>query len=550
MAPSKRLRNDQKGPPPQDDDANKDALIESLRSEIHALKNANSDYYASDDAVHPDLLHNCIPTNGMPARHIKERITQHRELDNRPRLNTSSYVNVVQEPEEQEIALAGLSTNLADASVYPASVRLHDTVVNMIAQLWNCPSPTVADNSTTTSSGAGGANNYSGAGTVGSTEACLLAGIALKFRWRKWYQAKHGLTTTAQMFGVVPNIIISSCYQAAWEKFFRYFDVAPRFVKPTLANRMRMDPQEIAALCDEQTIAVVGILGNHYNGAYDPIWEINNVVEQVNAEKGYQIGIHVDAASGGFIAPFQEGMPPFDFRLKNVLSISASGHKFGESCCGTGWLVFRQRQDLAEHIAVSVSYLGGKSDSMTLNFSRPATAAYVQYYKFLRLGLAGYQKKVAQQMQVAKFLRDHLRSLTYKGKPRFEIVDAGDEYCLPVVAARLNTDSFFKYNDVDLQHAVAEFHWYVSAYSLSFENVAEDDKLDMLCSDIDHKACMFRIVVKANLTQYLAQDLVTEFDKALELLDHMRGDRFESLKRMASLMRGGHDVKTKGHSAC
>lgn len=542
--PTKRTRHEKKDQPQlqqEDAAAAKDALIETLRAEIHALQDANSDYYASNDVVHADLLHNCIPARGMPARHIKERITQHRELDNRPRLNTSSYVNVVQEPEEQEIALAGLSTNLADASVYPASVRLHDTVVNMIAQLWNCPSPDTAS-----SSGA----NFSGAGTVGSTEACLLAGIALKFRWRKWYQAKHGLTSTAQILGVVPNIVISSCYQAAWEKFFRYFDVAPRFVKPTLANRMRMDPQEITALCDEQTIAVVGILGNHYNGAYDPIWEINDVVEQVNAEKGYQIGIHVDAASGGFVAPFQEGMPPFDFRLKNVLSISASGHKFGESCCGTGWLVFRQREDLAEHIAISVSYLGGKCDSMTLNFSRPATAAYVQYYKFLRLGLAGYQKKVSQQMQVAKFLRDHLRSLTYKGKPRFEILDGGDEYCLPVVAARLNTESFFKYNDVDLQHAVAEFHWYVSAYALSFENGAEDDKLDMLCSDIDHTAMMFRIVVKSNLTQYLAQDLVTEFDKALELLDQMRGDRFESLRRMASLMRGGHDVKNKGHSAC
>ena len=313
---------------------------------------------------------------------------------------------------------------------------------------------------------------------------------------------------------------------------------------------MRIDAADIPALCDERTIAVVGILGNHYNGAYDPIWDMNDVVEQINAEKGFQIGIHVDAASGGFVAPFQEGMPPFDFRLPNVLSMSASGHKFGESCCGTGWLVFRQRQDLAEHIAVSVSYLGGKCDSMTLNFSRPATAAYVQYYKFLRLGLEGYKKKVAQQMQVAKFLRDHLRDCKYKGQPRFELVDAGDEHCLPVVGARLNPDLFFKYDDVDIQHAVAEFHWYVSAYALSFENYAADEKLEMLCGDIDHNATMFRIVVKSNLTLYLAQDLVTEFDKALGLLDQLKGDRFESLRAIASFMRGPHNVKTRGHAAC
>jgi glutamate decarboxylase len=135
-------------------------------------------------------------------------------IDTKPRLNTSSYVNVVQEPEEKEVALLGLGTNLADASVYPASVRMHDTVVNMIARLWNCPVPSNGE-------------SFSGAGTVGSTEACLLAGLALKFRWREWYRKKHNLTPV-QVIGVVPNLIISTCYQAAWEKCFRYFDVEPR----------------------------------------------------------------------------------------------------------------------------------------------------------------------------------------------------------------------------------------------------------------------------------------------------------------------------------
>ena len=131
-------------------------------------------------------------------------------------------------------------------------VRLHDTVVNMIAKLWNCPVP--EDGS-----------NYSGTGTVGSTEACLLAGLALKFRWRIWYQKKFN-KTQEEVMGVVPNIVISSCYQAAWEKFFRYFDVVPRFIKPELANAMRIDPSKVKDLCDERTIGVVGILGNHYNG--------------------------------------------------------------------------------------------------------------------------------------------------------------------------------------------------------------------------------------------------------------------------------------------
>jgi len=197
------------------------------------------------------MHHKFIPEKGLPADFVKERIKQLHELDNRPRLNTSSYVNVVHEAEEAEICLMGLSVNLADGSVYPASVSLHDTVVNMIAKLWNAPDPPVWS------------NKYSGAGTVGSTEACLLAGLALKFRWRDWYMEKYGLTKE-QVIGVVPNIVISSCYQAAWEKLFRYFDITPRFLKPTLASKMRIDPAQIADLCDDKTMAVVGILGNHY----------------------------------------------------------------------------------------------------------------------------------------------------------------------------------------------------------------------------------------------------------------------------------------------
>ena len=211
-------------------------------------------------------------------------------------------------------------------------------------------------------------------------------------------------------------------------------------------------------LCDDKTMAVVGILGNHYNGAYDPIWEIDAEISKLNKNKGFQIGIHVDAASGGFIAPFQDDMPPFDFRLDNVLSISSSGHKFGESICGTGWVVFRQREDLTEHIAISVSYLGGHCDSITLNFSRPASGCYVQLYKLVRLGIEGYRNKVENQMKVTAFLRHKLMEMKRPdGKPRFEILDTGDDCCLPVVGARLNNaDGCMKYDDIDFQHALAE----------------------------------------------------------------------------------------------
>ena len=228
-----------------------------------------------------------------------------------------------------------------------------------------------------------------------------MLGLAHKFRWRKWYAAKHGLSNE-EIVGVKPNIVISTAYQAAWEKLFRYFDVQPILVHPNLlTDKMSVDPKKLVAVCNEKTIAVVAILGNHYNGAYDPVWDVDTELTKVNQENGWQIGIHVDAASGGFIAPFQSpSPPPFDFRLRNVLSISASGHKFGESICGTGWIVFRERKNLAEHIAVSVTYLGGVSDSITLNFSRPASGPYVQLYKLFRLGKSGYRSKVANQMAV------------------------------------------------------------------------------------------------------------------------------------------------------
>jgi len=508
--PAKRTRTTENGDDAMQD--SRDLIIEnlkkeseSLRAELTEIRENQANYYSTDGAAMDYRTE--IPAHGMNAYHAKERIVQRHELDARPRLNTSSYVNVVAEPEEKEVALLGLEVNIADASVYPASIDIHDQCVNMIAKLWNCPAPK-------------GGGNYCGSGTVGSTEACLLSGLAHKFRWRKWYQAKNGLTKEETM-KVIPNIVISSCYQAAWEKLFRYFDVTPRFIVPKFQNKLRIDPAMISDLVDDKTIAVVGILGNHYNGTYDPISLMDEAITKINEEKGLQVGIHVDAASGGFIAPFQDNVPDFDFRLDNVLSISASGHKFGESCCGTGWVVFRQREDLAEHISVTVTYLGGVSDSMTLNFSRPATGPYVQLYKFLRLGIDGYAKKVKNQLKVTANFREHARNMKWGTKPLFEICDGEDEPCLPVFGARINPELKAGFSDFDLQHALGEFHWYVGAYHLSYENFVTD-KIDPLCSDEPCESSMFRVVFKSNLTYALSTDLIERFE---EVVKHMRSNQ-------------------------
>lgn len=486
------------------------AKIRELEETLDYVKQQTSTYYSSKNAIvhlaHPDVP-KVVPEKGYNPEHIKEFVRQEMELDFKPRLNTSSYVNVVQEPNELEVAMMGLSVNLADASVYPASTQLHDNVVEMIARLFHAPEPDKSKG-----------ESFSGTGTVGSTEACLLAGLAHKFRWRQWYAKKHGMTKD-DVVGVRPNLVISSCYQAAWEKLFRYFDVEPRYFKPSIKN-FEVTGEGLAALCDDKTMACVGIMGNHYQGGYDPIRDIDAAIEKLNKEKGFQIGIHVDAASGGFIAPFQDNVPAWDFRLKNVLSISTSGHKFGDAACGTGWLIFRHRRELAEHIAISVSYLGGACDSITLNFSRPATGAYSQFYKLARFGMEGYRQRTANQMQIASTIRSALRKMEFNGQPRFEILGP-DDCCLPVVAARLNPKLNLKYDDVDLQHALSESHWYVCGYKLSYENYMKDGEEDSLFTDEDQEATMFRVVVKSNLTAALANNLIKAFEEVLPFLDDL-----------------------------
>lgn len=509
----------------------RDARIESLEAQLANLKAHASTYYASSSATKSLRSKGAvdIPEEGHSAQHVKEYILQEHELDFKPRLNTSSYVNVVSEHEEKEVSILGAGVNLADASVYPASVRLHDNVVEMMARLWHAPEPAPGQ-------------SFSGSGTVGSTEACLLAGLAHKFRWRKWYAARHGLTPK-EVVGVTPNVVMSTCFQAAWEKLFKYFDIEPKLVKPSI-NSFTVTGSEIAALCDEKTIAVVGILGNHYNGEYDPIWDIDAALSKLNKEKGWQIGIHIDGASGGFIAPFQDDMPPFDFRLDNVLSMSSSGHKFGQSVCGTGWVVFRERADLAEHIAISVSYLGGKCDSMTLNFSRPASGPFVQLYKLVRLGKQGYRELADNQMDIARYIRAALKKMEHpSGKPRFVIMDGGDKHCLPVVGARLNPEVKTMYDDIDLQHALSLSHWYVSAYKLSFEN-PETHQLESLFRDAEPSDSMLRVVCKSNLTRNLADDLIQTFEETLKALDELDSE-YQPVVKGGKDTHGGH-----GHIVC
>jgi len=480
--------------------------VEALRGQLRrALEDNESSYYFSRASLQALASEGAVPDSGMPAESARALIEDNHALDFDQRLNTSSYVNVEFEREEEAVALMGLRVNLADQTVYPQSYKLHDTVVNMIARLWHCPEPDDLDEY----------GVFAGAGTVGSTEACLLSGLALKFRWRAWYAERTGKSED-EIRSIRPNLVISSCFQAAWEKLFKYMDIEPRLLFPS-KDDFTLDPEQVRDAVDEHTIGVVCIMGNHYGGHYDPVWKVDEVLGEINAQRDLQVGIHVDAASGGFIAPFQD-LPAWDFRLDNVLSISSSGHKYGESCCGTGWVVWRQRKNLSEHVAISVTYLGGKAESFTLNFSRPASGVYVQFYKLMRYGLSGYQQVCDNMMGNAKYLRDGLKAMQYEGKPRFVMLDHGDEACLPVVTASLNPECGFTYDDIDLQNVLSQHHWYVGGYKMSLNHPLTEEPLALFC-DEDAERTMFRVVVKSNLTRGMADNLLESFEEAFGFLD-------------------------------
>eukprot|EP00967_Tisochrysis_lutea_P142397 scaffold263002_cov31-Tisochrysis_lutea.AAC.1 len=246
-----------------------------------------------------DLLRfsNCLqtdetfPKHGEPASFVETRIRNYSLLDFKPQLNTASYINVVAEPEEQSVALSGLAVNIADQTVYPGSMKCHNDALNMVASLWHCPKPPSFIEH----------GCYPGAGTVGSTEACLLAGLAMKFRWRKWYASKNGMNE-AQVRREYPNLVISTLYQACWEKLFKYMDVEPRFA-PVSVESFCIDPSTLAGLVDDHTIGVVCILGNHYAGQYDPVAEVGKELEALNQKHGWQVGELSHTCAGGACRP-------------------------------------------------------------------------------------------------------------------------------------------------------------------------------------------------------------------------------------------------------
>jgi glutamate decarboxylase len=348
-------------------------------------------------------------------------------LDGNPRLNLATFVTTWMEPQAEALMAECLGKNMIDKDEYPQTAELESRCVSILADLWH----------------ARGGSEATGSSTTGSNEACMLGGMALLWRWRE--RGGSGQ----------PNLVMGANVQVCWEKFCRYWRVEPRRV-PMEPGRLHLTGPEAAARCDENTIGVVAIMGSTFDGSYEPVAEIAAEPDRLAAGGGPDIGIHVDAASGGFFAPFLHPGLVWDFRVPRVASINASGHKYGLVYPGVGWVVWRDPQALPEDLVFKVNYLGGQMPTFALNFSRSGAPIAAQYYNFLRLGFDGYRRVHQACQDVALHLSSRIA-----GMGPFELLTDGSE--LPVFAFKLAGDQA-GYSVFDLSDRLRTCGWLVPAY--------------------------------------------------------------------------------------
>ena len=391
------------------------------------------------------------------------------------RQNLATFCQTYMEDEAALLMAETLEKNAIDKSEYPRTAELENRCVNILADLWNAPKE----------------KSYTGTSTVGSSEACMLAGMAMKFRWRN--QAKKlGLDIQAAS----PNLVISSGYQVCWEKFCVYWDIEMRTV-PMDEKHMSMDMDKVMDYVDEYTIGIVGILGITYTGKYDDIKALDALVETYNSQTDYKISIHVDGASGAMFAPFIEPELQWDFRLKNVASINTSGHKYGLVYPGIGWVLWRDKAYLPEELVFNVSYLGGKMPTMAINFSRSASQIIGQYYNFLRFGFEGYRAIHQRTKDVAMYLAAEVEK-----KGLFKMYNDGVN--LPIVCYALKVETEVEWTLYDLADRLLMKGWQVPAYPLPA------DLEDVLVQ---------RYVVRADFGMNTAVDFMEDFNEAVKDLN-------------------------------
>ncbi len=392
-------------------------------------------------------------------------------LDGNARLNLATFVTTWMEPQATQLMTDCLPKNMIDKDEYPQTAEIESRCVSILADLWHAPSQESA----------------TGTSTTGSSEACMLGGMALLWRWRQ-RRKQAGLDTGR------PNLVMGSNVQVCWDKFCRYWQVEARQV-PMEESRLHLRGPQAAAACDENTIGVVAILGSTMDGSYEPVAEISAELDKLAAGGGPDVAIHVDAASGGFVAPFLHPALSWDFRVPRVASINSSGHKYGLVYPGVGWVVWRDADALPEDLVFKVNYLGGEMPTFALNFSRSGANVAAQYYNFLRLGHEGYR----EIQQACQDVALHLSGKIAQMGP-FELLTDGSD--LPVFAFRVS-DASAGFSVFDLSERLRARGWLVPAYTFpaNLQDVA-----------------VLRIVVRNGFTRDLADVLISDMQKHVKAL--------------------------------
>jgi len=373
-----------------------------------------------------------LSESGLPPQIAYDLIRDELILDGNSRLNLATFVTTWMEDEARRLMTETFDKNMIDKDEYPQTAEIELRCVNILARLWNAP---VEDEAV-------------GCSTIGSSEAAMLGGMAMKWRWRRRMQAQGNPTDK-------PNLVMGVNVQVCWEKFCRYWEIEPRRV-PMEGDRFCLNAEEAIKLVDENTIGVIVIMGSTFDGRYENVKEVNDSLEKLGKKTGWDVPIHVDGASGGFVAPFLQPDLKWDFRLPRVKSINASGHKFGLVFPGVGWIVWRDRGELPEELVFHCNYLGGDLPNFAINFSRPGNQVIAQYYNFLRLGRDGYRRVHQTSRDVAMHLSQQIADLG-----PFRLISDGSD--IPVFAFTTNDRANFSV--FDMSDKLRQRGWLVPAYT-------------------------------------------------------------------------------------
>lgn len=433
----------------------------------------NDDIFTTTIATKP-LNKYQLPEKESPRETVYQLIKDELMLDGNSRQNLATFCQTFSEDEIHKLMDNCLDKNMIDKDEYPQTAEIESRCVNILADLWN-----------------GKETQFIGTSTTGSSEACMLGGMAMKWRWQNKKKHSHSSPENCKK----PNLVCGPV-QICWHKFARYWDIELREI-PMTENQYVSTVEDVINRCDQNTIGVVLTLGTTFTGQYEPIKEVCDALDILQKEKGLDISLHVDAASGGFLAPFTNPDLLWDFRLPRVKSISTSGHKFGLTPLGCGWIVWRNKKDLPEDLIFNVNYLGGNMPTFAINFSRPGGQIVCQYYNFLRLGKDGYTKVQKTCYDVGRFFARKLKALNI-----FQLIyDCNSQSGIPAVTWKLKPQSSFHGEKItfdlfELSDVLRQRGWLIPAYSLPNN-----------CNDTIVQRVIFRHGCSFDLIELLLEDI-------------------------------------------